>query len=69
MFIDFRERVRGGVGRERHRLVASHTHPRDRTCNLGTCPDRGSNPQPFAVQDDASTNGATRPGLEVCLVY
>ena len=29
------------------------------TRNLGTCPDQGLNLQPFGVQDDAPTNGAT----------
>ena len=47
MLTDFRKRVEGGGGgerergrgrnirvREKHQLVASHTHPEDRTCNL-----------------------------------
>ena len=32
---------------------------RDPTQNLCTCPERGSNPQPFSVWVDAPTNGAT----------
>ena len=33
------------------------------------CPDWGSNPQPFGVQDDAPTNGATWPGHWVIFLY
>lgn len=33
-----------------------------RTCKLGTCPDPGSNPQSFAVQEDAPAHSATQPG-------
>ena len=48
MFIDFRER-------EKHRLVASHIHPNeDRTHNLGMCPDRESNLQPFGCTGQSS---------------
>ena len=53
MFIDFKKRGRGerniDVG-EKHRPVASHT---DR--------NQESNPQPFGVQDDATTK-PHRPG-------
>ena len=35
---------------------------RDRTHNLGMCPDQGSNPQPFGVQNDAPTIRASWPG-------
>ena len=35
------------------------------TCNLGMCPDWESNPQPFGVGDNAPTNWATQPGLEL----
>ena len=40
--------------REKHGGAASH--------NLGMCPDRGSNPQPSSVWDDAPTSGTTWPG-------
>ena len=29
---------------------------KDKTFNLGMCPDQGSNPQSFGVQDNAPTN-------------
>ena len=61
LFEDSRER---GGGRERetsmgerNQWVASQTGlTGDGTCNPGVGPDRGSNPQPFAVQDNAPTN-------------
>ena len=62
MFIDFNER-----GRERERDIDQffplHALTRDRTHNLGMCPEWGSNPQLFGVQDNAPTNWATWPGL------
>ena len=53
-----------GRKRERNidRLPLICTLTRDRTCGLGTCLDWGSNQQPFGVQDDAPTNGATQLG-------
>ena len=39
--------------REKRQLVAP---TRDQTHKLGMCPDRGPNPQPFAVRYDAPTN-------------
>ena len=35
----------------------------DGTHNLGMCPDWELNPQPFGVQDDATSNWAAQPGL------
>ena len=32
---------------------------RDGTCNLGMCPDGGSNPQSFGIRDNAPTDWAT----------
>lgn len=59
MFIDFRE----GKG-EKHRLENNmnplppvYAPTRDRTGNLGTCPDGGSNPQPLVYGDNAPTTG------------
>ena len=40
-----RERERNIDGTQKHKSVALHTHP-----------NRGSNPQPFGVWDDALTN-------------
>ena len=52
-----RERQRNIEVREKHQMVASRTHPDwDQTYNRGTCPDWGSNPQPFGVWDDTPTN-------------
>ena len=64
MLIDFREREREEIGREKksdvrekHQLVVSHTCPdRDQTYNLGMCPDRDLNLQPFGLWDDAPSN-------------
>ena len=48
-----REKRRGG---ERETSMPPiHALPRYQTQNPGMCPDRESNPQPFGVQDDAST--------------
>ena len=58
MFIDFKERR---SEKEKH-LPPIHTPTGDRTHNLGTCPNRELNLRPFGVQDNAPTNGATRPG-------
>ena len=58
-FIAFRvrRRERNTDGREKHQSVASCAFPTGyRTCNLGTCPDLGSNLQPFGLWDDAPTN-------------
>ena len=53
--------------RERERnvdlLPPVHDQTGDRTDNLGMCPDWELNPQPFGVQDDASSNQATWLGL------
>ena len=68
MFIDFRARGRGREGRrerERETLISGrnidqlppiYALTRDQTCNLGMCPDQGSNLQPSGVQDIAPTN-------------
>ena len=59
MCIDWRkgERVRE---RERERemgqLPPVPAPNKNRTCNLGMCPDQESNPQPFAVQEDTPAN-------------
>ena len=51
-----REGERGIDVREKHWLVSSHTcFDLDWTCNLGMCPDQGTNPQLFGVWDDVST--------------
>ena len=43
--------------REKHQLVASICTPtRDRTCNLGMCPNQELNPQLFGIQDDTPNN-------------
>ena len=54
---------RKGVGgetsmweRNTDQLPPVYTLTGDRTCNLGLCPDRGSNSQPFGVRDNAPTN-------------
>ena len=67
MFIDFRERGRGGRRekererkrererereREIHWLPPIHTLTRDPTCNPGMCPDQNWNPQHFGVRGD-----------------
>ena len=52
--------------KEKHRLVASGTHPYQvSNGNLGMCLDQESNPQPFGVWDDASTNRANWPWRQV----
>ena len=57
MGIDFRERGRKTSMRERYQLIASYTRPNwGQTSNLGMCPDRESNPQPFGPWEDAPTN-------------
>ena len=73
-FIAFRER---GREREKHqcetetlticllyalRLGILHAQARDGTHNVGMCPDREWNPQPFGERDDTPTNCATWPG-------
>ena len=60
MCIDFREEW-GQRERERNisRLPPVRAPTRDQTHNLGMCPDRVSNLQPFGVRDDAPTNLAT----------
>ena len=61
MFIDLRERgMRRGKDRVRakHQSVASPKYPdpgRDRSCNLGMCPDWELNLHPFGARDDAPT--------------
>ena len=77
VFIDFRERGREGERewnisvREKHLLVASHTHP-DQGSNPATCvPWPELKPYTSGVQDDAPANWATLarawPSLEVCV--
>ena len=60
MLIDFRETERERETsiweRNIHLLPPIHSLTKDWTRNLGMCPDQESNPQPFGVQDDASTN-------------
>ena len=52
-FIAYRER-------EKHRLVASHTHPdQGSSRNLAMCLDQELNPQPFGVLDETPTNRTT----------
>ena len=53
VFIAFTEKSMDR-GREKHQLVASHTHPGPH--NLGMCPDWGSNLQHFKLWNDAPTN-------------
>ena len=38
------------------------------TCDLGICPNQGSNPQPFGVLDGAPTDWATQPGQGVAIL-
>ena len=56
---------RGTQGGERNinRLPTVCGPTRDRTRNLGMCPDWESNPQPLGVQDDTLSNQVTQPGL------
>ena len=64
MFIDFRERGRGWgeTGetmmsvRNMDQWPPTNALTGDRTHNLGVCPDRRSNPQPFTIQENAPTN-------------
>ena len=65
MFIDFRERGKGGERKrereidvtEKHRSVASCLHPNlGSNCNPGMCPDQELNPQCFGAQNDTPTN-------------
>ena len=69
MFIDFREGRYAEWETERKRernidlLPPVCTLTRDRTCNLGMCPDWESNTQHFGAQNDAPVNWATQPGL------
>ena len=56
----------GGRGREREREKETnidrppltHTPTKDRSPNLGMCPDQESNPQPLGLQDYAPSNWA-----------
>ena len=61
MFIDFRERETSMWERNINWLPPVYTLTRDRTHNLGVCPDQELNPQPFGVWEDAPTNWATWP--------
>ena len=73
MFTDFREKGREGErGRETLRgernidwLPFVHAPTREKTYNLGMCPDLESNPQPFSLWDDAPTNWAIPPGANL----
>ena len=63
----FLERERGREGEregEKHEcVVAFHAPPTgDLTCNLGMCPDRESNQQPFASQSGAQSTEPHQPG-------
>ena len=50
----------GGGEREKYQPATPIcAQTRDRTHNLGMCPDWDSNLQPFGLQDDAPTNKAT----------
>ena len=42
--------------REREKTWMSCFPYASQTCNLGTCPDQKSNPQPFGAQDDTPPN-------------
>lgn len=56
--------------REKYLLVVSCMYPTgDQTSHLGMCPDGELSPQSFGVWDDASTNQATRPELNILLIY
>lgn len=59
MFLLILERmVKVGVGRkrEKYQLTDSHIHPdQGLACNLGMCPDRQLNPQPFDAWDNTPT--------------
>ena len=46
---------RGRGGEERETDVRHAPRLWDQTCNLGMCPDRGSDPQPFGVRDSTLT--------------
>ena len=70
MFIDFTEKRRGTKEREReismwerniYRLALICTLARDRTLNLGVCPDRESNLQPFLLYE-TTLQAAEPPG-------
>ena len=62
-----RENVRERTERQKERNIYQLPPVRiptgDRTLNLGMCPDRELNLQPFGVWDDAPINRATWPGL------
>ena len=69
IFTDFREEERQRE-RKKHQykrntdwLPPTCDQTRDQTPNLGMCPNRGSNPQPFSVWDNAPNDYATWPGL------
>ena len=65
MFINFREREskekrvneRNSVVKEKHLLVASHM-----------CPEWGSNPQPFGVQDNTQSTEPPSQGCRQLLI-
>ena len=53
MCIDFGERERNIDVREKHRLVASYTHPNQGSnLQLGMCPNQESNPEPSGIWND-----------------
>ena len=76
LILEGREGREGRGERERHwcernmvQLSPVCTLTRDQTRNLGLCPDPGSNPKPFSVLDDASTNCPTQPGPGLRSLY
>ena len=53
MCIDFGEKERNIDVREKHRLVASYTHPNQGSnLQLGMCPNQESNPEPSGIWND-----------------
>ena len=65
-----RERERNIDVKEKHQSIASHMCPtRSWTCNLGICPEWGSNATPFCLQEDVPTNWTTWQGLACLLSY
>ena len=58
------EREKNNNVRNNHQLSPICTRIRDWTHHLGMCPNWKSNPQPFGVWDNASTNWATQPGYK-----
>ena len=49
----------GRVGGEREERERARTHQCERETSINPRPDHGPNLQPFGLQDDAPTNGAT----------